>query len=309
MCFCDEIKGCVESDREIIVVSAIPVAQQQSALLRKSNKKKTRNVPTYAGNQKEGRLKPTNSSSNNNNAGSITAKLARDICSWCGKTEENDRLLECSSCRNILYCSNRCQRAAYPEHKLVCDQMKKDRKLSKKQGQHTGTNNNSSSGFGGGGGGGSTSLSEASGVGNFFINCEPINNTINTPGSGNGNLCYVRYNGEIRDHEQPGQYFASDASRDAIQKLLGPVPFSMFHQSMKDACIADRGTFKRAEFYSNVDEINPIDLFLLSCGPLNDIDRAKSHLSIVLNIICMIGLKPDGSVPNIGDIKVRGKIR
>ena len=84
----------------------------------------------------------------------MTVKLASDICSWCGKTEENEKLLECSSCRNILYCSNRCYEAAYPEHKLVCGQMKKDRKLSKKQGQRTGTDNNSSSGFGGGSGGG-----------------------------------------------------------------------------------------------------------------------------------------------------------
>jgi hypothetical protein len=303
VCILCKIKGCVESDREMIVASAIPAAQQQSA--QRKSKKKTRSVPTYAGNQKEGCFKPTNSNSNNTG---MTVKLASDICSWCGKTEENVKLLECSSCKNILYCSNRCYKAAYPEHKLVCDQMKKDRKLSKKQGQRT-TTNNSSSGFGGSGGGGSRSLSEASGVGSFFINCEPIDNTTNTPGSGNGNLCMLTYNGELRGEEEPGQYFASDASRYTIQKLLGPLPFTMFHQSMQDACIADRGSFKRTEFYSNIDEIKPIDLFLLSCGPLNDIDRAKSTLSVVLDMISMSGFKPDGSVPNIGDIKVRGKIR
>jgi hypothetical protein len=303
-------KCCVESDREI-VASTIPTAQQQQSTLRKSNKKKTRkNVPTYAGDQKGGCFKPKSTTDTfmGVSGTGITAKLASNICAWCGKTEEKEKLLECSLCKNILYCSNRCYKAAYPEHKLVCDQMRKDRKLSKKQGQRTGTNN-SSSGFSGGGGGGSFSLSEASGVGSFFINCEPINNTINSPGSGSGNLCLLVYNGELRGPEQPGQYFASDTSREKIKELLGPLPFTMFHQSMKDACITDRGTFKRTEIYSNVDELNPIDQFLLSCGPLNDIDRAKSTLSVVLDLISMSGLKPDGFPPNIGDIKVRGRIK
>lgn len=38
-------------------------------------------------------------------------------CKVCGMT---DHLGKCAGCENAYYCSESCQRADWPEHKLVC---------------------------------------------------------------------------------------------------------------------------------------------------------------------------------------------
>jgi hypothetical protein len=70
--------------------------------------------------------------------------------------------------------------------------------------------------------------------------------------------------------------------------------------------VEDQGTFKRTEIFTDVDELYPIDQFLLSCGSLEIIERAKTALPYALHQLSISGLKPDGSLPNIGDITVRG---
>jgi len=308
-------KGCVESNGKITSVSKKPSyltmdeeeeqekqqeQQQQQQQQQRKSKKKTRKAPTYAGNQQERCYKPNTNNNSFMGIHGIQAKLAMDMCAWCGKTEEKEQLLECSACKNILYCNTKCYKLAYPEHKLVCEQMKKDRKQAKKEGQKILRKGEKKFTTG--------ALSEASGTGSFFINITPIHNTPSTPGSGSGDFCIVSYTGELRGNEQPGEYFASDTSRDAIRTLMGSQGFQMYYQHMQEVCIKERGTFHRSELYSNVDELNPIDQFLLSCGPFNDIDRAKLVLPYVLHMISVSvsGLKPDGSIPTIGDIKVRG---
>jgi hypothetical protein len=75
---------------------------------------------------------------------------------------------------------------------------------------------------------------------------------------------------------------------------------------MKETSVKEQGTFRRTEVFTDMDELYPIDQFLLSCGSLYDIERAKSALPYVLHQLSVSGLKPDGSLPNIGDITVKG---
>mmetsp|Transcript_31590 Transcript_31590/g.74334 ORF Transcript_31590/g.74334 Transcript_31590/m.74334 type:complete len:624 (+) Transcript_31590:81-1952(+) len=280
-------KNCVASGKE-----ALPTAEPEAAtttavnLVRKGkSKKKKKEVPTYAGNQKAGLYKPRNTSE-------VTLGLAYDICAWCGKAEEKNNLMTCGLCKNILYCSKRCLKAAWPEHELVCEHMKKDRKDSKEERKAMERAKDQ----------GAFSLTEASGTGHFFYNCELI------PG---GKICMVSYNGELRGtqagvYEEPGHHFASDASRDSIRRLLGPQGFLGLCRQMAKSCAEQRDSLRRTEFFQDVKELDEVDQFLLSCGPLGDIEHAKMVLPVVLHKISMSGLKPDGTIPNIGDIKVRG---
>jgi hypothetical protein len=289
---------CIEANREIDPVSkeASIKGGSQSLSSRTSNTKQKKgskkDKPVFAGNQ-EGRFKPTTGPPDLR-----LAEIASNFCAWCGKAEENEKLETCAACKNILFCSRKCQKAAHPEHKLVCDQMKNDRKDSKKeQKAHKKGSLHKK---------GSFSTSEASGTGIFSLQY-----SVSGVGVGVGGVSFLFYTGELRDNEQPGQFFATDASREAMRKMLGP-HFQLFCQHMKEKVV--EGTFKRTEIFTDVDELYPtdvdelypIDQFLLSCGSLDDIERAKTALPYVLHQLSISGLKPDGSLPNIGDITVRG---
>jgi len=300
-------KSCVDSNRDIdtstsAAAAAAAASVKSSAQTSNSsnanasnananananaNKKKVRkNKPAFAGNQ-EALHKPTTTTSGD----FVTTKLASDICAWCGKAEEIEKLQKCAGCENILYCSRTCQKSAHPEHKLVCGQMKQDRKDSKKE-RKAAKNKHGQYG--------ARNMSEASGVGTFGFNYLPT--TKNEAG-----ISILMFNGELRNGEEPGQHFATDAARKGMEKMLGPQKFKIFCQHMKASSLKDRGTFKRQEIFTDIHELYPIDQFLLSCGPMGDLDLAKSSLPYVLHQVSISGLMPDGSIPNIGDIKVRG---
>lgn len=217
------------------------------------------------------------------------------MCSWCGKKEESVKLMRCTLCKNILYCSRDCQKASWPERNLVCDKMKKERKDYKKD-RKVGTNMNTDMKNQN-----QEGISEASGIGSFSFH--------KTPFCKDGKLCTlmnVGYSGELRNDEEPGQFFATDESKNNIRNLLGREAFSKFCKKMAQETIRPRGSFKRSEFFTDIGELYPVDRFLLSCGPVPDLERVKSTLPHVLAQIGICGLMPDGSVPNIGDITVRG---
>jgi len=271
-------KQCAGSGKEIDVaklVKALCLSEPSSNASNNGNsttkKKKGRkkDKPVFAGDA-EGRYQ-TNS----------MATLAYDICAWCGKTEENESLLRCPDCKNIFYCSKVCQKAAWPEHKLTCEALKQEyketknrRKAQKKSGDY--------------------SISEASGTGSFFLDYLP------------DIFSSLIYRGELRNNEQPGQFFATDAAEEGVKRKLGPEKFLFFSQKMREESLKSTGELQRIEFFTDVNELNAFDQFLLSCGPFDDIQRAKDALPYVLHGIHTSGLKPDGSIPNIGDITVRG---
>uniref|UniRef100_A0A7S3QCQ4 MYND-type domain-containing protein n=1 Tax=Chaetoceros debilis TaxID=122233 RepID=A0A7S3QCQ4_9STRA len=268
-------KSCVESKVDIDTAKAnTGTSDASNATKMKSGKKKGKHKkpkPVFAGNQ-EAMHKPTK--------GDFNCKLASDICGWCGKAEENEKLHSCSACKNILYCSRACQKADYPEHKLVCEQMKKDRKDSKKERKSVEKR-------------GAFTMSEASGLGSFCLAKE-------------ADMTYATYVGELRGDEEPGNHFATDAARDGMKILLGPQNFKIFSRHMRDQTLKAQGTFRRIEFFTDVSELYPVDQFLLSCGPMPDLALAKSTLPMVLCQLRLEGLMPNGFVPDIGDIKVRG---
>jgi hypothetical protein len=41
-------------------------------------------------------------------------------CALCGKVEDRRKRYECSDCKLIPYCSRKCAKAHYPEHKNYC---------------------------------------------------------------------------------------------------------------------------------------------------------------------------------------------
>ena len=43
------------------------------------------------------------------------------ICAQCGPGKDRDSLLLCQRCKYVQYCSRECQKAHWPEHKLVCE--------------------------------------------------------------------------------------------------------------------------------------------------------------------------------------------
>lgn len=88
--------------------------------------------------------------------------------------------------------------------------------------------------------------------------------------------------------------------------MLGSAGYNSLVQEMRMKTLQMRGSYDYHIFFTDVTELEPIDQFLLSCGPLNDMEQAKEALPYVLHQIRISGLKPDGSVPNICDIKVRG---
>ena len=284
-------KSCVDTNQEIDnSVAAAQSSHSSTATAtgsattakKKRSKNKDKPVPVFAGNQ-EARYKPTT-------AGSTRSKLASEICAWCGKSEEeNGKLSSCSACKNVLYCSRACQKAAYPEHNPLCEQMKKDRKDVKKNTKKEREAQKK----------GAFSISEASGVGSFGLDYHPKI-------AGSSPVSTLMYTGELRGSEEPGPYFATDKSKEGMQRVLGDKNFKKFCEHMKQQRLEQRGTFRRQEIFTEVDELYPIDQFLLSCGPLKNLERAKATLPHVLHQISISPLMPDGSIPNIGDITVRG---
>lgn len=54
------------------------------------------------------------------------AANAAKSCSACGKAAgEGEKLKKCSACRSVLYCGDACARSAWPAHKPVCMQLRK----------------------------------------------------------------------------------------------------------------------------------------------------------------------------------------
>eukprot|EP00536_Pseudo-nitzschia_multiseries_P002245 jgi/Psemu1/5177/gm1.5177_g len=284
-------KVCVASGKEAGAVTpqaeeATEAAAAQPIRRGKVNKKK-KEAPTYAGNHKTGLYTRSTGTSD------VKVGLASRTCAWCGKAEEKNKLLlECSVCRNISYCSKACSKAAYPEHKLMCQQMKKDREDAKKERKAMERAANQ----------GAFTLTKASGTGHVAYNCMLVNV---------GKFCTVSYFGELRGtqpgvYEEPGHHFASDASRNAMRRLLGAQKFNHLRREMARHCFKQRDSLKLTHYFTDVKELDPVDQFLLSCGPLDDIEHAKLVLPAIIHKISYSGLKPDGTIPNIGDIKVWG---
>ncbi len=54
-------------------------------------------------------------------APAAAAERPRRQCANCGATSGGGvKLKNCAGCRSIWFCSNQCQTAAWPRHKLVC---------------------------------------------------------------------------------------------------------------------------------------------------------------------------------------------
>jgi hypothetical protein len=71
----------------------------------------------------------------------------------------------------------------------------------------------------------------------------------------------------------------------------------MQQQSMQSRM---EGKFTTSFMFTDIKE------FLLLCGPMNDIDGAKSLLPLIMNTLRNIGVRTDGSIPSIADITPRG---
>jgi hypothetical protein len=268
--------GCVEAGNEI--VGARPAAAAH-APTNTGNRKKNRNKPkpVRAG-RHEALHKPSDPEAE------FTAAIAGAFCSWCGKAEETEPLMLCENCQNIQYCSRACQKAAWPEHQHDCEKLRQDRKSTKKERKERRRREKE----------GALSISEASGVGSFGYNSFP-----------EANLILISTRGELRGDEQPGTFYASPAAEQNLKRIFGN-KIAVLEQKMAEDSISKRGTFERTEYLSDITELHPRDQFLLACGTLNDIDAAKKILPLVLHLISISGRKPDGSVPDITDITVRG---
>lgn len=205
---------------------------------------------------------------------------ASDTCGWCGKAEEGEKLQLCTGCKNVFYCSRACQKLAWPDHKPVCGEWKKMRKEVKKENKGTV---------------GINLLGEESGLGIFAITYDP-----------NRLVSIIFTEGELRGDEEPGHHFASDKSKTRIMRALGPQGFMKLNLGMAKMTDQSLGTTKRTDYFSKLDELNPKEQFLMSCGALNDLQHAKSMLPVVLGQIRKAERKHDGSVPDIGDVTVRG---
>jgi len=270
-------KDCVAAGREIDRSNIAPAAATNAS--NGKNKGKTNKPkPVRAGRNDQGLHRPVDPEAE------YTAAVAGAFCSWCGKAEESEPLMQCPTCRNIEYCSRACQTAAWPEHRQDCERLKQDRKSTKKERKQRKRREQQ----------GAYTISEASGAGSFGYNCFP-----------EANLIFISTRGELRDGEQPGTFFASPAAEQNLKRKFGN-GIAMLQQRMAEECVSKRGTLERTEYFSDVKELRPTDQFLLACGTLNDIAFAKSILPTVLHLISISGRKPDGSLPDITDITVRG---
>ena len=62
-------------------------------------------------------------------------------------TPSSARLLLCSRCHSIKYCSKECQRAHYSSHKIQCKQIEKVRRLKNMTGKNNGNSSDKNSGY------------------------------------------------------------------------------------------------------------------------------------------------------------------
>lgn len=120
-------------------------------------------------------------------------------------------------------------------------------------------------------------------------------------------MSQIIFNGELRNGEKPGQYFASPQAEESIKRFLDLkyVDFALEMARKSEESIRN-GELLRVELFRNLDELSAPYQFLLSCGPIPDITRAKRVLPFVLHEINKVGLMPDGAIPNIADCTVRG---
>jgi len=51
-------------------------------------------------------------------------QLLRRSCNFCAKTRENNTFLCCNGCKRIYYCSPTCQKAAWKQHKNICQEIR-----------------------------------------------------------------------------------------------------------------------------------------------------------------------------------------
>jgi hypothetical protein len=272
-------KECTEANREIVVrAEATPAAANNTS----GGNKKKKNTPVKAASQHQIHGKDED---DNGIFGIPGMRFADDqMCGWCGKSE--GELLKCGSCKNTKFCSMKCQKTAWPEHKLICDQLKQERKGAKRTRRAARKAGKQGASF----------RTEASGTGHFCMNSDP------------DAVSMCIYKGELRGDEQPGNHFASDQARESIRSLLGEQTFAAFWQHIQQGPKGDiqEESFSRTEFFQSVNDLTEIDQFLLSCGPLDDIDRAKFALPYLLRRLSISGRTPDGRIPDVGDITVRG---
>lgn len=61
------------------------------------------------------------------------------ICNWCwaGYDTILNNAMRCGRCRNIYYCSSECQKKDWPNHRLNCDDFKKEYVETKKMRFHS----------------------------------------------------------------------------------------------------------------------------------------------------------------------------
>ncbi|EJK55123.1 hypothetical protein THAOC_25176 [Thalassiosira oceanica] len=144
---------------------------------------------------------------------------------------------------------------------------------------------------------GAFTLTEASGLGSVCIDYSP----------GARGMSQIIFNGELRNGEKPGQYFASPQAEESIKRFLDLkyVDFALEMARKSEESIRN-GELLRVELFRSLDELSAPYQFLLSCGPIPDITRAKRVLPFVLHEINKVGLMPDGAIPNIADCTVRG---
>ena len=53
----------------------------------------------------------------------VATGLTRQSCAYCCNQNPSGNLLQCTSCRQIAYCSKECQVKAWPLHKVHCKQL------------------------------------------------------------------------------------------------------------------------------------------------------------------------------------------
>lgn len=263
-------KACVDANQEIVLNAS---GKDSSATSSKSGAPK----PQRAADQQ--RLK-----ANDEAAHYYFAPM--NICGWCGKAE--GELMRCSKCRNTKFCSAECQKAAWPEHKEICSQLRLDRKEAHKLSKKGGANKKPSEG-------GPGTWTEASGTGSVAVHSNP------------GTMSLISYTGELCGPEQPGHYFATERAEASLCNFFGLQKLSRLKEQMASQTYAERNKqFTRVEYYHKIDDLTELDQFLLSCGTFNDLGRAKAALPYVLARLTMSGRTPDGRIPDLGDITVRG---
>lgn len=56
---------------------------------------------------------------------SFVHKILTRVCAGCLRTHPGGVRMRCCPCKEVYYCSEKCQRAHWKEHKTVCDRKAK----------------------------------------------------------------------------------------------------------------------------------------------------------------------------------------